>query len=72
MYQGAVEKAKSESKALINKASVGLTQINEAQGLIRDMRSRIDLRCNSIKNELQGKDIFENCRKPVKKFILCT
>ena len=27
-----VEKAKSESKALINQASVGITQIDEAEG----------------------------------------
>ena len=41
-----VEKAKSDSKVVLNQASVGITQIDEAQGLILDMRSRIDLRCN--------------------------
>jgi len=65
VYQGAVEKAKSESKALMNKASVGITQIDEAQGHIRDMRSRIDLRCNSVKNELVA--ITQNYIMEIKK-----
>ena len=41
VYQGAVEKAKSESKDLMNRASVGINQIDEAQGHIQDMLSRI-------------------------------
>jgi len=65
VYQGTVERAKSESKTLINQASVGITQIDEAQGLIRDMRSRIDLRCNSIKNELQG--LSQNYQMEIRK-----
>merc|ERR1719431_336764 len=55
----------SESKALMNKASVGITQIDEAQGHIRDMRSRIDLRCNSVKNELVA--ITQNYIMEIKK-----
>ena len=52
VYQGAVEKAKSESKSLMNKASVGTTQIEETLGQIQEMRSRIEMRCNSVKTEL--------------------
>ena len=52
VYQGAVEKAKSESKALINQASVGMNQIDEAQGHIKEMKARIELRYNTVKAEL--------------------
>jgi len=65
VYQGAVEKAKSESKDLMNRASVGINQIDEAQGHIQDMLSRIDLRCNSVKNELVA--ITQNYMMEIKK-----
>jgi tripartite motif-containing protein 71 len=52
VYQGAVEKAKSESKSLMNKASVGITQIDEATNHICETRSRVELKCNALRTEI--------------------
>ena len=54
VYQGAVEKAKSESKSLISKANLGMTQIEEAKGNVRDMKARVDLQYNAVKQDVTG------------------
>ena len=54
VYQGAVEKAKSESKSLISKANLGMTQIEEAKGNVRDMKARVDLQYNTVKQDVTG------------------
>ena len=52
VYQGAVEKAKSDSKTLISKANLGVTQIEEAKGSVRDMKARVDLQYNTVKQDI--------------------
>ena len=52
VYQGAVEKAKTDSKTLISKANLGVTQIEEAKGNLRDMKARVDLQCNTVKQDI--------------------
>ena len=52
VYQGAVEKAKTDSKTLISKANLGVTQIEEAKGSLRDMKARVDLQCNTVKQDI--------------------
>ena len=52
VYQGAVEKAKTECKTLISKANLGVTQIEEAKGNVRDMKARVDLQYNTVKQDI--------------------
>lgn len=54
VYQGAVEKAKVDSKVMINQATLGASQIDSVKAQVLDTKAKVEARYMSVRKEIQA------------------